>query len=151
LIETYTTTKGREQLVNVEKAVKKGGFKHGVQTVLSYGGLANIDYPRLHETMISGPVGGILGAKHVGELIGTVSVTVSDMGGTSFDIGAITRGNVPIDNEPTLDRFKLNLPTIAMDTIGAGAGTIIKVDPFTHKVSLGPESAGADPGPVALD
>src|SRR5699024_9660577 len=37
------------------------------------------------------------------------------------------------------------------DTIGAGAGTIIKVDPFNHKVSLGPESAGADPGPVALD
>lgn len=151
LIEAYATAKGREQLVNVDKAAKKEGFKHGVQTVLSYGGLANMNYPRLHETMISGPVGGILGAKHVGELIGTDSVIVSDMGGTSFDIGAITRGNVPIDNEPTLDRFKLNLPTIAMDTIGAGAGTIIKVDPFTHKVSLGPESAGADPGPVALD
>src|SRR5690625_749187 len=108
-------------------------------------------YTRLHETMIAGSVGGILGAKHVGELIGADSVIVSDMGGTSFDIGAITRGNIPIDNEPTLDRFKLNLPTIAMDTIGAGAGTIIKVDPFTNKVSLGPESAAANPGPVALD
>jgi len=151
LIEAYATAKGREQLLNVDKAAKQEGFKNSVQTVLSYGGLANMNYPRLHETMISGPVGGILGAKHVGELIGTDSVIVSDMGGTSFDIGAITRGNIPIDNEPTLDRFKLNLPTIAMDTIGAGAGTIIKVDPFTNKVSLGPESAGANPGPVALD
>lgn len=151
LIEAYATAKGREQLLNVDKAAKQEGFKHGVQTVLSYGGLANINYPRLHETMISGPVGGILGAKHVGELIGADSVIVSDMGGTSFDIGAITRGNIPIDNEPTLDRFTLNLPTIAMDTIGAGAGTIIKVDPYTNKVSLGPESAGSDPGPVALD
>src|SRR5699024_2198440 len=140
--------KGREQLVNVDKAAKKEGFKHGVQTVLSYGGLANMNYPRLHETMISGPVGGILGAKHVGELIGTDSVIVSDMGGSSFDIRAITRGYVPIDNEPTLYRLNLNLPTFAMNTIGAGAGTIIKVDPLTHKVSLGPDSAGADPGPV---
>jgi len=73
------------------------------------------------------------------------------MGGTSFDIGAVTRGNIPIDNEPTLAGFKLNLPTIAMDTIGAGAGTIIKVDPLTGKVSLGPVSAGAVPGPVAFD
>lgn len=151
LIEAYATSQGREQLLNIDKAAKQQGFRHGVQTVLSYGGLANINYPRLHETMISGPVGGILGAKHIGELIGTDSVIVSDMGGTSFDIGAITRGNIPIDNEPTLDRFTLNLPTIAMDTIGAGAGTIIKVDPYTNKVSLGPESAGADPGPVALD
>jgi N-methylhydantoinase A len=50
-----------------------------------------------------------------------------------------------------MDRFKLNVPTIAMDTIGAGAGMIVKVDPVTHKVSLGPESAGADPGPVCFD
>lgn len=151
LIEAYATGKGREQLLGVEAAAREQGFQHSVQTVLSYGGLANVNYPRLHETMISGPVGGILGAKHVGELIGADSVIVSDMGGTSFDIGAITDGNIPIENEPTLDRFKLNLPTIAMDTIGAGAGTIIKVDPYTRKASIGPESAGSVPGPVALD
>src|SRR5699024_5165479 len=69
LIEAYATAKGREQLLNIDKAAKQEGFNHGVQTVLSYGGLANMNYPRLHETMISGPVGGILGAKHVGELI----------------------------------------------------------------------------------
>src|SRR5699024_8781658 len=134
LIEAYATAKGREQLLNVDKAAKQEGFKHGVQTVLSYGGLANMYYPRVHETMIARQVGGIVGAKDVGEVIGTDSVIVSDMGGTSVDIGAITRGNIPIDNETTLDRFKWNLPTIGMDTIGAGAGTIIKVDPYTNKV-----------------
>jgi acetone carboxylase, beta subunit len=151
IIEAYAAAKGREQLAGVEDATQRHGFRHGVQTVLSYGGLASIHYPRLHETMISGPVGGILGAKYVGDIIGVDSVVVTDMGGTSFDIGAITRGNIPIDNEPTLAGFKLNLPTIAMDAIGAGAGTIIKVDPLTGKVSLGPESAGAVPGPVAFD
>ena len=151
VIEAYASDKSRKQLIGVEEASQANGFKYGVQTVLSYGGLADIRYPRLHETMISGPVGGILGAKYVGDIIGVDSVIVSDMGGTSFDISAITRGHVPIENEPTLARFKLNLPTIAMDTIGAGAGTIIKVDPLTKKVSLGPESAGAVPGPVAFN
>ncbi|MGH3505084.1 MAG: hydantoinase/oxoprolinase family protein [Nocardioidaceae bacterium] len=150
ILEAYAADRSREQLIGVEEAAHSQGFRYGVQTVLSYGGLAGIRYPRLHETMISGPVGGILGAKYVGDIIGADSVVVSDMGGTSFDISAITRGNVPIENEPTLARFKLNLPTIAMDTIGAGAGTIIKVDPLTKKVSLGPESAGSYPGPVAF-
>lgn len=150
ILEAYAADRSREQLIGVEDAAHSQGFRYGVQTVLSYGGLAGIRYPRLHETMISGPVGGILGAKYVGDIIGADSVVVSDMGGTSFDISAITRGNVPIENEPTLARFKLNLPTIAMDTIGAGAGTIIKVDPLTRKVSLGPESAGSYPGPVAF-
>lgn len=151
VIEAYAADRSREQLVGVEKASQGQGFRYGVQTVLSYGGLAGVRYPRLHETMISGPVGGILGAKYIGDVIGADSVVVSDMGGTSFDISAITRGTVPIDNEPTLARFKLNLPTIAMDTIGAGAGTIIKVDPLTKKISLGPESAGSVPGPVSFD
>lgn len=151
VIEAYAADRSRKQLLGVEEATHAQGFRYGVQTVLSYGGLAGVRYPRLHETMISGPVGGILGAKYVGDIIGADSVVVSDMGGTSFDISAITRGTVPIENEPTLARFKLNLPTIAMDTIGAGAGTIIKVDPLTKKVSLGPESAGSTPGPVSFD
>ena len=151
LIEAYATAKGRQQLLGIEQATKHHGFKYGVQTLLSYGGLASVHYPRLHETMISGPIGGILGAKYIGDAIGADSLIVSDMGGTSFDMGVITRGQVRIDNEPLMDRFKLNVPTIAMDTIGAGAGMITKVDPLTKKVSLGPESAGSDPGPVCFD
>jgi len=151
LIEAFAASKGRYQLMEIQESAAGHGFRNDVQTVLSYGGLANIRYPRLHETMISGPVGGVLGAKYVGDIIGSESIVVTDMGGTSFDMGVVTRGHVPIDNEPTLDRFKLNLPTIALDTIGAGAGTIIKVDPLTKKISLGPESAGSMPGPVAFD
>ncbi|MEM7119442.1 MAG: hydantoinase/oxoprolinase family protein [Chloroflexota bacterium] len=150
LIEAYAAAPGRKQLMWIEEAIQKHGFKYPLQTVLSYGGLANIRYPRLHETLISGPVGGILGAKFVGDIIGIDNIVVSDMGGTSFDIGAITGGNIPIENEPTLARFKLNLPTIALDTIGAGGGTIIKVDPVTKRINLGPESAGSDPGPVSF-
>jgi len=151
LIEAYATSRGRRQLKGIEDASKKYGFKYGVQTLLSFGGLTSINHPRLHETMISGPIGGILGAAYVGKLIGNDSLICSDMGGTSFDMGVITRGQTRIENEPLMDRFKLNVPTLHLDTIGAGAGMILKVDPLTRKVSLGPESAGSDPGPICFD
>jgi acetone carboxylase, beta subunit len=151
LIEAYAAAPVREQLFNVERSVQERGFPRQLQTVLSYGGLANIRYPRLHETLISGPVGGVLGAKFIGDLIGENNLIVTDLGGTSFDIGAITEGVVPIDSEPVLARFKLSLPTIALESIGAGCGTIIKVDPVTRRIELGPESAGSTPGPVCFD
>jgi acetone carboxylase beta subunit len=151
LIEAYATSRGRRQLKGIEDASRKLGFKYGVQTLLSFGGLTSINHPRLHETMISGPIGGILGAAYVGKLIGNDSLICSDMGGTSFDMGVITRGQTRIENEPLMDRFKLNVPTLHLDTIGAGAGMILKVDPLTRKVSLGPESAGSDPGPICFD
>ncbi|MHA6645909.1 hydantoinase/oxoprolinase family protein [Mesorhizobium sp. A623] len=150
LIEAYATSRGRMQLKGIEDVSKKYGFKYGVQTLLSFGGLTSINHPRLHETMISGPIGGILGAAYVGKLIGNDNLICSDMGGTSFDMGVITRGQTRIENEPLMARFKLNVPTLSLDTIGAGAGMILKVDPLTKKVSLGPESAGADPGPICF-
>ncbi len=151
LIEAYATSRGRRQLKAIEDVSKKYGFRYGVQTLLSFGGLTSINHPRLHETMISGPIGGILGAAYIGKLIGNDSLICSDMGGTSFDMGVISRGQTRLENEPLMDRFKLNVPTLHLDTIGAGAGMILKVDPLTRKVSLGPESAGADPGPVCFD
>ncbi len=150
LIEAYATSRGRKQLKGIEDLSKRYGFRYGVQTLLSFGGLTSINHPRLHETMISGPIGGILGAAYVGKLIGNDSLICSDMGGTSFDMGVITRGQTRIENEPLMDRFKLNVPTLHLDTIGAGAGMILKVDPLTRKVSLGPESAGSDPGPICF-
>ncbi len=150
LIEAYATSRGRAQLQAIEDISKTYGFRYGVQTLLSFGGLTSINHPRLHETMISGPIGGILGAAYVGKMIGNDNLICSDMGGTSFDMGVITRGQTRLENEPIMDRFKLNVPTLHLDTIGAGAGMIIKVDPLTRKVSLGPESAGSTPGPICF-
>ena len=150
LIEAYAAAPVRKQLFRIQERIHDHGFKNPLQTVLSYGGLANVNYPRLHETLVSGPIGGILGAKYLAGILGEENVMVSDMGGTSFDIGAITAGSVPVEPEPVLARFKMNLPTIGLESIGAGSGTIVKVDPDTRKVELGPESAGASPGPVCF-
>jgi len=150
LIEAYAAAPSRRHLHRMEEAEKARGYRYDLQTVLAYGGLCNIRYSRLHETMISGPVGGVMGGQYLGELLGERNVLLTDMGGTSFDIGAITDGYTPIDAEPTIAGFTLNLPTLSLESIGAGAGSYIRLDPLTRKIQLGPDGAGAAPGPVCF-
>jgi N-methylhydantoinase A len=100
--------------------------------------------------LISGPVGGVMGARYIGSITGMDNIIVTDLGGTSFDIGAITRGYVPVDPEPVVARFKLNLPTLAVESIGAGSGSYVLVDPVTKKIQIGPDGAGSVPGPVCF-
>lgn len=151
LIEAYAVGPVRRQLENIERAIQARGYRRSLQTLLAYGGLCDIRYPRLHETFISGPVGGVMGARYISSITGMENIIVTDLGGTSFDIGTITEGYVPVDPEPVLARFKLNLPTIAMESIGAGAGSYVVVDPITRKIQIGPDSAGSTPGPVCFN
>lgn len=148
--EAYAAGPVRAQLEGVETGIQDLGYRNPLQTVLAYGGLANVKHRRLHETLISGPMGGIAGAKLVAELRGFENVLATDMGGTSFDIGTIVQRHAPVVTESMLARYLLSVPTIAMETISAGAGMYIQVDPHSGKIELGPESAGADPGPVCF-
>ena len=146
LMQAYAAEPTREQLFKIEKKAKKNGYQRNLLTILSYGGLVDIRYPRLYETLISGPIGGMLGARYVGELLGIKDIISTDMGGTSFDVGIIRGGVIPMLREPDIARFRVNLPMVMMDSIGAGTGTVIKVDPVTRRIDLGPESAGAAVG-----
>jgi acetone carboxylase, beta subunit len=151
VIQAYAAEPVREQLFRVEKRLQDAGVQYPLQTVLAYGGLASIRYPRLYESVVSGPVGGLLGARYLGEKVGINNLITTDMGGTSFDVGLVTEGNVPLVREPEFARFLLNLPMVTINSVGAGAGTYIRLDPMTKRILLGPESAGADPGPVCYD
>jgi acetone carboxylase beta subunit len=151
LIEAYAAAPARTHLFRIEDALKRQGFRYELQTVLAYGGLCNIRYPRLHETFISGPVGGVMAGRFIADALGEQNVIVTDMGGTSFDIAAFSGGYIPVKPEPTIAGFTLNLPTIDMESIGAGAGSYIRLDPVTHKIQIGPDGAGASPGPVCFN
>jgi N-methylhydantoinase A len=150
-IEAYAADPVRKQLHNVENSAKDRGYERQMTTMLSYGGLANIRHPRLHETLISGPIGGMLGAQYVSTILGEPNVLAVDMGGTSYDFGLITNGHVNLNNEPEIARFRLNLPSIVLDSIRGGAGLYLSVDPITNRIVMGPEGAGANPGPVCFD
>ena len=150
-IEAYAADPVRRQLHSVEDRARNLGFRKQLTTMLSYGGLANIRHPRLHETLISGPIGGMLGAHYIAQILGEKNVLAVDMGGTSYDFGLITNGTFNLNNEPEIARFRLALPSIELDSIRGGAGLFLSVDPITRRIVMGPEGAGANPGPVCFD
>jgi acetone carboxylase beta subunit len=151
VIQAYAAEPVREQLFRIEKRLQSAGVQYPLQTVLAYGGLASVRYPRLYESVVSGPVGGLLGARYLGERVGIDNLITADMGGTSFDVGLVTEGKIPLVREPEFARFLFNLPMVTINSVGAGAGTYIRLDPMTKRIMLGPESAGADPGPVCYN
>jgi len=147
LIECYAGRKAANQLFKVEAAAKGDGYKHELQTLLSYGATANIRYPRIYESIVSGPTGGLLGSKELmGKLKGVDNLVCTDLGGTTFDMGLITKGMLPINMEPSFYGHKLSLPMLAIDSVGAGTGTVVHVDEQLKLIHLGPESAGSDVG-----
>ncbi len=97
-------------------------------------------------TVLSGPAGGAVGAFHVAQLSGYAQVITFDMGGTSTDV-ALCDGVIPTTNEGEVGGMPLRLPMIDIHTVGAGGGSLARVD-AGGALTVGPQSAGADPGPV---
>jgi N-methylhydantoinase A/oxoprolinase/acetone carboxylase beta subunit len=151
IIQAYAAEPARAQLETVEKKLSDIGYEPSLKTVLCYGGVTNIRYPRLFETVMSGPVGGMMGGYYLAQNVGIENLVCSDMGGTSFDAGCITQGILPINREPPFQQMYVNVPMLDIQSIGAGTGTYIRVDQYTNRLKLGPDSAGGTPGPVFQD
>lgn len=98
-------------------------------------------------TLLSGPAGGVVGAFNTARAAGYDKVITLDMGGTSTDV-CLCDGAVRTTNEAQVDRLPIPTPTISIHTIGAGGGSIARID-SGGLLKVGPVSAGADPGPVA--
>ena len=97
-------------------------------------------------TILSGPAGGVVGALHIGRLAGFERLITFDMGGTSTDVSLID-GKLSISTESTIEGYPIKVPMINIHTVGAGGGSIAYIDKG-GALQVGPESAGADPGPV---
>ncbi|WP_255171168.1 hydantoinase/oxoprolinase family protein [Natrononativus amylolyticus] len=98
-------------------------------------------------TILSGPAGGLIGAAHVGRETGREDLITVDMGGTSLDACVIENGTPAVKYDARLEHQPLMIPVYDIRTIGAGGGSIAWLDGDLLKV--GPQSAGADPGPVS--
>ncbi|MFN2270347.1 MAG: hydantoinase/oxoprolinase family protein [Anaerolineae bacterium] len=97
-------------------------------------------------TVLSGPAGGVVGAYHVARLSGFDHTITFDMGGTSTDV-ALCDGGIPTTSEGEIGGMPLRLPMLDIHTVGAGGGSLAQVD-IGGALTVGPQSAGADPGPV---
>lgn len=96
--------------------------------------------------LLSGPAGGLAGAQFIGQLAGHEQLLTFDMGGTSTDV-ALIDGELRLTNEGRIGPYPVAVPMVDMHTIGAGGGSIAWID-SGGLLQVGPESAGADPGPA---
>jgi N-methylhydantoinase A len=115
----------------------------------SSGGVATIEEGAAHPAwiLVSGPAGGVVGASLVAGLAGFENAISFDMGGTSTDVCLIAAGRAERSVERTVGGLPIRLPTVDLHTVGAGGGSIVWRDPG-GALRVGPESAGADPGPA---
>jgi N-methylhydantoinase A len=97
-------------------------------------------------TILSGPAGGVVGALELGKQAGFGKLITFDMGGTSTDV-ALIDGKLPLTTEAFIAGLPLKVPAIDIHTVGAGGGSIAEID-AGGSLRVGPESAGADPGPI---
>ena len=137
-------------LYSLSETLKDKGYKGDVLMVQSNGGLVGsvvtLRYPI--NTFLSGPAAGVIAASYIGKIAGFDKIVSCDMGGTSFDISLIRNGQPIYATEKTIDfGIATRIPAIDITTIGAGGGSIAWID-GGGLLQVGPQSAGAEPGPV---
>lgn len=142
ILEAYAAAPSRFHMKAIHDALRAKGCTAPLRVFTCYGGSIPLSHDWMVSTMISGPIGGITGAKHMADVLGIENAVCSDVGGTSFDVGLLTEGLFAIDVEPAIDRMKLALPSIVLESIGAGTGMYVRLDPVIKRMELGPDSAG---------
>ncbi len=144
VINAYLAPKMREYLNRLNEQIKGKSLR----VMQSNGGAvatrAASEFPV--RTTVSGPAGGVVGAFHVASIGGYPNIVTFDMGGTSTDV-ALCRGEIQVTHEGEIDGLPVGIPMIDIHTVGAGGGSIAELD-IGGALRVGPESAGADPGPI---
>jgi len=143
LIEAYAADPSRGQLAKVSEATQAVGAGFELRVMASHGGTISTAAKELARTLVSGPIGGVVGARHLGRQLEIENIVCSDIGGTSFDLALIAGRDVQIDQTPEIGRFLLNLPMVEIESIGAGTGSFVRIDPNSNRPVIGPDSAGA--------
>ncbi|MHA1281577.1 MAG: hydantoinase/oxoprolinase family protein [Promethearchaeota archaeon] len=142
VIEQYAAEPSREILINIAERFKKMNIIAPLRILTSYGGTISPYHEQLITTMVSGPIGGMIGSRFLAKAYGIKNLVSSDVGGTSFDVGLTMEKYIPTKWESSLGGFILNIPMIALDSIGAGTGMYVRYNEISGRLEFGPESAG---------
>jgi N-methylhydantoinase A len=137
-------------LRRLDTSLKDLGYRHGLQITQCGGGTVPVERageaPLL--TLDSGPVSGVTASMFLGAAMGEKNVITTDMGGTSFDVSIIYEGKPAYSFVSNTDQYDYFLPKVDLQAIGAGGGSLVRVKPEARTMTVGPDSAGAYPGPV---
>lgn len=142
LVEAYAAEPSRGQFQRITEKLQKHGAGFALRVMASHGGTISTEAKELARTLVSGPIGGVVGAQYLAKQLGFENVVCSDIGGTSFDLALITGGKFSIKTQPDMARFVLKLPLIEIDSVGAGTGSFVRLTPTSKRIEIGPDSAG---------
>jgi N-methylhydantoinase A len=137
-------------LERLNRTLENRGYRHGLQITQCGGGTVPVaragEAPLL--TLDSGPVSGVTASMFLGAAMGEKNVITTDMGGTSFDVSIIHEGKPAYSFISNTDQYEYFLPKVDLQAIGAGGGSLARANAETRTLTVGPDSAGAFPGPV---
>lgn len=174
ILAAYLHRTMAEELTELGNSLHERGYRNPLFIVNSGGGANPLQRTSAVETYNAGPVAGVIGGAHVADVYGLGNIILTDMGGTSFDIGTVVdlggraqgSGDSPGVSEfranenlhrhfhahtPMIDRFRVGISMIETKSIGAGGGSIARFNTLLNVIEVGPESAGSNPGPAAFD
>lgn len=139
----------RRYLSRLKSALEAKGFRRDLYIMTSNGGVSTAERAKQLPvvTVLSGPAGGVAAAVHLGELLGVPNIITCDMGGTSTDVCLIENLRIPVTNEQKIAEYANRTPQIEINAVGAGGGSIGWID-SGDILMVGPQSAGAAPGPA---
>ena len=150
-LNAYVGPKVSRYLGGFAQAMDEAGLRRGVQLMQSSGGMATVESAaeRPVNLLMSGPVAGLIGGIWAGRVAGFDNVVTLDIGGTSADIGVAAGGELRMRHllDTKIGDYQAMVPMVDIDTIGAGGGSIASLDEG-GVFRVGPQSAGADPGPA---
>jgi N-methylhydantoinase A len=147
-VNAYVMPKVHRLAERLEAELGAAGLAGALRIMQSNGGLMSSAQARAEpvRTLLSGPAGGVVGALAVAAAAGVRDLVTMDMGGTSLDVSLVRDGRVGLSAEGRVGGIPVKIPQVDTHTIGAGGGSIARA--FRGTLRVGPESAGADPGPA---
>jgi len=149
VVNAYVGPGLHRYLTRLEARLREAGLRAPVLIVQSHGGVASIaEAVRLAAgCVLSGPAGGVAGSQYAARLLGHGDLIPFDMGGTSTDISLVVSGEAAIASDRRIAGQRVALQSLDITSIGAGGGSMARVHP-SGVLRVGPESAGAQPGPA---
>ena len=150
LLNTYLHREMVRGLYRIEDEARGAGYQKPMFVVHASGGCARVAKTVAVQTLHSGPAAAVQGAWRVAQWLGLQSVITTDVGGTSLDVGFVDQDRPPWNPTPLVENIPLAIPMLGVESLGAGGGSIARVND-AGVLTVGPDSAGALPGPVCYD
>src|SRR6266849_2483611 len=153
ILDAYLQRSMQIELSAMWDKLRERGYTKPLLMIQSSGGIAEVFRTTASRTFNSGPVSGLMGAHHVAKTLGYQNVIMTDMGGTSFDVGLVVKDSVrSYDFRPIIDRWMVGITMIKTLSIGAGGGSIAGLNKLLkNQLQVGPRSSGSMPGPACFN